>query len=52
MLCGYPPFEGETKALIFNRIMNQELDFDPDYWDWISDEAKDLLIRMLCKDPS
>ncbi len=52
MLCGYPPFEGDNNKEIFKRILQQKLDFDPDDWDIISLEAKDLIGRMLQKEPA
>lgn len=51
MLCGYPPFEGEAKNIIFDRILHQDLEFDPFYWDDISPEVKDFLGKLLNKDP-
>jgi len=52
MLCGYPPFEGDNNKEIFKRVLQQKLEFDPEDWTKISDEAKDLISRMLQKDPS
>jgi calcium-dependent protein kinase len=51
MLCGYPPFEGDNNKEIFKRVLQQKLEFDPDEWGDISNEAKDLLEKMLHKDP-
>ena len=52
MLCGYPPFEGDNNKEIFKRVLQQKLEFDPEDWTEISSEAKDLITRMLEKDPS
>ena len=52
MLCGYPPFEGDNNKEIFKRVLQQKLEFDPEDWDVISDEAKDLIGKMLNKEPS
>lgn len=52
MLCGYPPFEGDNNKEIFKRVLQQKLEFDPDEWSEVSKEAKDLLEKMLQKDPS
>lgn len=52
MLCGYPPFEGDTNKEIFKHILNDELQFDPHEWSKISEDAKDLLRKMLEKDPT
>lgn len=52
MLCGYPPFEGDNNKEIFKRVLQQKLEFDPEDWSEISDEAKDLITKMLSKDPA
>ena len=52
MLCGYPPFEGDNNKEIFKRVLQQKLEFDPEDWDIISDEAKDLISKMLVKEPT
>ena len=46
-LCGYPPFEGESNTAIFKNILGQKLKFDPKEWSTISEEAKDLITKML-----
>ena len=51
MLCGYPPFEGDNNKEIFKRVLQQKLEFDPEDWTEISNEAKDLLSQMLLKEP-
>jgi calcium-dependent protein kinase len=51
MLCGYPPFEGDNNKEIFKRVLTQDLEFDPADWTEISQQVKDLLCRMLEKDP-
>ena len=48
-LCGYPPFEGDNSKEIFKNVLNSPLKFDPADWSIISDEAKDLVTRMLDK---
>jgi len=47
LLCGVPPFWGETEQQIFDCILKGQLDFTPDPWPRISDEAKDCVKRML-----
>lgn len=49
-LCGYPPFEGDNNKEIFKNVLKSKLEFDPVDWDHISDEAKDLVSKMLAKD--
>lgn len=50
-LCGYPPFEGENSKEIFRNILQQDLKFDKDDWQNISKEAKNLIKKMLDKNP-
>ena len=50
-LCGYPPFEGDNNKEIFRNVIKQQLTFDPADWDRVSDSAKDLVSKMLNKDP-
>uniref|UniRef100_A0A7S2QUB8 Calcium-dependent protein kinase n=1 Tax=Chlamydomonas chlamydogama TaxID=225041 RepID=A0A7S2QUB8_9CHLO len=51
LLCGWPPFHGESTQQIFKHIMSHPLDLKSDPWPRISDAAKDLVRRMLCRDP-
>lgn len=50
-LCGYPPFEGDNSSEIFKNVLRNDVTFAEDDWGAISDEAKDLIVRMLNKDP-
>ena len=50
-LCGYPPFEGDNNKEIFRNVVKQPLTYDPADWNTISDQAKDLVTKMLQKDP-
>jgi len=52
MLVGYPPFYGETDAEIAEQVMNAEVDLTQARWTNISDEAKDLITRLLNKNPN
>jgi calcium-dependent protein kinase len=47
LLCGYPPFNGETDNEILNKIKTGKYVFPEEEWDNISDEAKDLISKML-----
>ena len=47
LLCGVPPFWGETEQQIFDAILKGRLDFDSDPWPAISSEAKDCVKEML-----
>ena len=51
-LCGYPPFEGDNNKEIFKNVLKSELAFDPEDWGAVSPEAKDLVSKMLEKDPA
>ncbi|KAK6133295.1 hypothetical protein DH2020_032958 [Rehmannia glutinosa] len=51
LLSGVPPFWAETEKGIFDAILNEEVDFESDPWPSISNSAKDLVRKMLTKDP-
>lgn len=49
LLCGLPPFWGDTTEAIFKSVLWGELDFETEPWPEVSDAAKDLVARMLHK---
>ncbi|CAG8538034.1 8129_t:CDS:2 [Cetraspora pellucida] len=51
VLCGYTPFWGQDQTALFNCILKGSYEFDEDYWDDISNEAKDLINKMLTYNP-
>ncbi|XP_009418968.2 calcium-dependent protein kinase 17 [Musa acuminata AAA Group] len=51
ILSGVPPFWDETEQGIFEQVLGGELDFSSDPWPSISESAKDLVRRMLVRDP-
>ncbi|WOK99484.1 hypothetical protein Cni_G08196 [Canna indica] len=51
LLSGVPPFWAETEQGIFEEVLHGSLDFDSDPWPSISDSAKELVRRMLVRDP-
>lgn len=51
LLSGVPPFWAETERGIFDAILEGNIDFDSDPWPSISESAKDLVRKMLSKDP-
>ncbi|XP_040994165.1 calcium-dependent protein kinase 1-like [Juglans microcarpa x Juglans regia] len=51
LLCGVPPFWAESEQGIFEQVLHGDLDFSSDPWPSISDSAKDLVKRMLVRDP-
>ncbi|KAF2071951.1 hypothetical protein CYY_006726 [Polysphondylium violaceum] len=52
LLCGFPPFYGDTVPEIFEQIMEANYDFPEDYWGQISKEAKDFIQKLLVVDVS
>ena len=52
LLCGYPPFNGESDNEILNKIKTGKFVFPEEEWDNISEEAKDLITKMLEFNPS
>lgn len=51
LLCGYPPFYHENNSQLFDLIRNAEFDFPDDPWAQISNEAKDLVRKLLVVEP-
>ncbi|XP_040245043.1 calcium-dependent protein kinase 27 isoform X2 [Aegilops tauschii subsp. strangulata] len=51
LLCGVPPFWAETEQGIFEQVLNGTLDFESDPWPSVSEGAKDLLRKVLVRDP-
>jgi len=52
LLCGFPPFYNENLPVLFEQIMHADYDFPPEYWDQISETAKNFISRLLVVDPS
>ncbi|KAJ4979612.1 hypothetical protein NE237_010392 [Protea cynaroides] len=51
LLCGVPPFWAETEQGVAQAIIRSVIDFRRDPWPKVSDNAKDLVKRMLDPDP-
>ncbi|XP_065016092.1 calcium-dependent protein kinase 10-like [Musa acuminata AAA Group] len=51
LLSGVPPFWAETEQGIFEEVLHGSLDFQSDPWPSISESAKDLVRKMLVRDP-
>eukprot|EP00262_Sarcandra_glabra_P020756 TRINITY_DN8417_c0_g1_i1.p1 TRINITY_DN8417_c0_g1~~TRINITY_DN8417_c0_g1_i1.p1 ORF type:complete len:578 (-),score=107.76 TRINITY_DN8417_c0_g1_i1:37-1770(-) len=51
LLSGVPPFWAETEQGIFEQVLSGDLDFSSDPWPSISESAKDLVRRMLVRNP-
>ncbi|XP_061376112.1 calcium-dependent protein kinase SK5 isoform X1 [Gastrolobium bilobum] len=52
LLSGVPPFWAETEQGIFRQIFLGRLDFQFEPWPSISDSAKDLIQKMLDRNPN
>merc|ERR1711972_639656 len=48
LLCGYPPFHGETDAEVLSKVRLGNFSFNAADWKNVSEDAKNL-IRMLLK---
>jgi len=52
LLCGYPPFASEHQATLFGQIRTGQWKFAPtEYWEHISQEAKDVVAHLLVVNP-
>ncbi|KAH8050623.1 serine/threonine kinase [Aureococcus anophagefferens] len=51
LLGGYPPFHDDNHAILYRKIKAADYTFEPQYWDQVSDDAKDLIKKMLVVDP-
>jgi len=51
LLCGFPPFYDENNAQLFQAIKRGDYSFPSPYWDDVSQEAKDLIGRLLTVAP-
>lgn len=47
MLWGYPPFIGRDEEEVFRANLEGKYDFNDKVWDEVSDEAKDLISKIL-----
>jgi len=51
LLCGYPPFDAEAYPRLYELIKRGRFTFYDEDWSNISDEAKDLIKRLLTRNP-
>lgn len=52
LLSGLTPFWGETEEEIFGMVLHHDIDFESHPWPKISRPGKDIVRRMLQRDPS
>lgn len=50
LLCGYPPFDGETDEEIMNSVVKDEIVYEDTEWKNISKGAKEFIKKLLIKD--
>jgi len=53
LLCGFPPFfdDGSNMDKLFDQILNGDFDYPDEYWEDVSDEAKDFIDNLLIVEP-
>lgn len=51
LLWGYPPFFSDWNSELFEQIKAGKFEFHSPYWDDVSEEAKDLVKKLLTVDP-
>lgn len=49
LLCGYPPFYGDNNQEILQMVSRGVFDYDGEEWDDISNEAKDLINKLIVR---
>lgn len=52
MLCGYPPFNGESNKEIYNRVRSGQYRFPRVDWKYTSRDSRDFIRRLIRLDPS
>lgn len=50
LLCGSPPFYGKNDKEIFNKIKTEKIIFTQKIWENVSEQAKDLIKKLLNRD--
>ncbi|CEM02372.1 unnamed protein product [Vitrella brassicaformis CCMP3155] len=51
LLCGYPPFNGPSDAEIMQKVKIGKFQFPEAEWQQVSNEAKDLITKLLTRHP-
>jgi len=52
LLCGYPPFHGESDKEILAKVKKGVFDFPKEDWGKVSQDGKDMIQSMLKKNPA
>lgn len=52
LLSGYSPFDDDNDAVLFEKIKSGNYDADDPIWDRVSNEAKDIVAKLLTVDAS
>jgi calcium-dependent protein kinase len=47
LLCGYPPFNGDTDAEVLREVVKGKFEFESPHWDDVSTAPRKLIKRML-----
>lgn len=51
ILCGYPPFTGETEEDVLAKVRKGVFAFDPKHWKKVSSDAQNLVSMLIKKNP-
>jgi calcium-dependent protein kinase len=51
LLSGYPPFDGHSDKDILEKVLLSKPNYSEMSWSGVSEEAKDLLCKLLCPEP-
>jgi calcium/calmodulin-dependent protein kinase I len=52
LLGGYPPFIEQNQRELFRKIRKGQYEFHEEYWGQVSDEAKNMISKLLTVSPS
>lgn len=52
LLCGYPPFSQDNDPTCIHQICNGNYKFDAQFWDGVSEDAKDFIRQLIVVDPN
>jgi calcium-dependent protein kinase len=51
MMCGQPPFNGDSDEDIIKKVKSGKYSMNDPVWRKRSDECKDLVVKMMTVDP-